>query len=85
MVNPGSGEARKITQTNGQVTGFDHLSDRAGFLYTRKNSLGGADIHQVNMDGTEDQVRVNCGKEDLRRSGRLKRRTDIRFFAQPQS
>lgn len=58
--------SRQITRTNGRITAFFALSDGTGFVYAMKNDRGGADIHWISADGSQDRVVVACGQEICR-------------------
>ncbi len=76
VTDPMEETGKKVTNTRGNVTDFVPFPDGAGFLYSVKNDLGGADIHRINRDGSQDQIEVNCGREtcgdlDISRDGKL--------------
>lgn len=63
LVDQDGKNAKRITQTGGNVTGFFPIPDGSGFFYSTRNSLGGSDLHRIDRDGIRDEIVLNCGKE----------------------
>jgi Tol biopolymer transport system component len=58
-----TGDQKQVTQSSGSVSDFAVIPDGTGFIFPQKNNLGGMDIHRIHLDGSNDEILVNCGKE----------------------